>query len=80
MFEDKFEKSWRSPKAGPCKFCKKTSSGIDYKDVAFLQTFTTERGKILPQRMTGCCSKHQRMVARAIKCARHSALMPFQTG
>lgn len=62
-----------------CKFCsKKNSSEIDYKDVALLKYYTTEKGKILPRRITGCCSKHQRSVAAAIKRARHAALLPFQ--
>ena len=62
-----------------CRFCSKKNSGdIDFKDIALLKYYTTEKGKILPRRITGCCSKHQRTVAAAIKRARHAALLPFQ--
>ncbi|MDF2617003.1 MAG: rpsR [Sedimentibacter sp.] len=50
---------------------------IDYKDLGKLKKYTTERGKILPRRITGACAKHQRMVTRAIKRARTIALMPY---
>jgi small subunit ribosomal protein S18 len=50
---------------------------IDYKDVAKLRRFTTERGKILPRRISGNCAKHQRQVTVAIKRARNIALLPF---
>jgi small subunit ribosomal protein S18 len=50
---------------------------IDYKDVARLRRFTSERGKILPRRMTGTCAKHQRQLSTAIKRARTIALMPY---
>ena len=50
---------------------------IDYKDVARLRRFTTERGKILPRRISGNCAKHQRQVTVAIKRARNIALLPF---
>jgi small subunit ribosomal protein S18 len=62
-----------------CRFCNKNSSSdIDFKDIAMLKYFITEKGKILPRRITGCCSKHQRTIAGAIKRARHAALLPFQ--
>lgn len=61
-----------------CKFCKDQSIVIDYKDVELLRGFTTEKGKILPRRISGCCAKHQRFIAAAIKRSRHAALMPFQ--
>jgi small subunit ribosomal protein S18 len=51
--------------------------GIDYKDVDTLRRFITERGKIRPRRQTGLTSKHQRILARQIKRARHLALLPF---
>ncbi|HEX67613.1 MAG TPA: 30S ribosomal protein S18 [bacterium] len=60
-----------------CRFCQKGIKEIDYKDVETLSQFITERGKILPRRITGCCAKHQRMLARAIKNARIAALLPF---
>ena len=50
---------------------------IDYKDVATLKKYVSERGKILPRRITGTCAKHQRAVTGAIKRARHLALMPY---
>ncbi len=61
----------------PCKFCAERLETIDYKDVARLQKFTSERGKILPSRVSGNCAMHQRQLARAIKRARHVALLPF---
>ena len=58
-----------------CAFC--TEAVIDYKDVATLKKYVSERGKILPRRITGTCAKHQRAVTSAIKRARHLALMPY---
>lgn len=52
---------------------------VDYKDADTLRRFTTERGKILPRRITGTCAKHQRLVAREVKRARALALLPFVT-
>jgi len=60
-----------------CAFCAQHLSYIDYKDVQFLRKFASPYGKILGSSRTGTCSKHQRMVARALKRARHMALMPF---
>jgi small subunit ribosomal protein S18 len=59
-----------------CKFCTQKLK-IDYKDSDTLRRFTTERGKILPKRITGTCAKHQRELAAAIKRARIIALLPF---
>lgn len=59
-----------------CKFCTKKLK-INYRDADALRRFTTERGKILPRRITGTCAKHQRELARAIKRARVLALLPF---
>ncbi len=59
-----------------CKFCIKKAT-IDYKDGSGLKRFTTERGKIMPRRITGTCAKHQRELARAIKRARTLALLPY---
>lgn len=61
-----------------CRFCSERVSLIDYKDVDRLEKFLTERGKIISRRVTGNCARHQRLLARAIKRARHSALLPFQ--
>lgn len=60
-----------------CHFCTDPSSEIDYKQVEALRRFITEEGKIRPRRQTGTCAKHQRQLARAIKRARHIALLPF---
>ena len=60
-----------------CAFCADKVEIIDYKDVAKLRKFISERGKILPKRMTGNCAKHQRELTIAIKRARHIALLPF---
>ena len=59
-----------------CKFCMQKLK-IDYKDADTLRRFITERGKILPRRITGTCAKHQRALALAIKRARMIALLPF---
>lgn len=62
-----------------CAFCADKSSFIDYKDVNKLRKFVTERGKILPRRISGTCAKHQRQVTESIKRARNVALLPFTT-
>jgi len=61
----------------PCKFCMDKIEGIDYLDYQKFQKFLTERGKIIPSRITGSCAKHQRQLARAIRKARVAALLPF---
>jgi small subunit ribosomal protein S18 len=60
-----------------CKFCEQKSEWIDHKDVKTLQNYTPERAKILPRRISGTCSKHQRQLMRAVKRARMIALLPF---
>jgi len=60
-----------------CSFCVDKIELIDYKDVARLKKFITERGKILPRRISGNCAHHQRMLTTAIKRARIMALLPF---
>ena len=60
-----------------CKFCVEKMDFIDYKRPDILSQFVQERGKILPRRMTGVCSRHQRWLGVAIKRARNIALMPF---
>ncbi len=62
-----------------CRFCVDGVDFIDYKKVEMLQPFLQERGKILPRRMTGTCSRHQRWLGEAIKRARNIALLPFAT-
>jgi small subunit ribosomal protein S18 len=60
-----------------CKFCQEKIDMIDYKDVRLVSGFVAERGKILPRRLTGTCSTHQRALSEAIKRARNIALLPF---
>mgnify|MGYP002513805426 CR=1 FL=1 len=60
-----------------CVFCAEKVEKIDYKDVARLRKFVSERSKILPRRVTGTCAKHQRELTDAIKRARHIALIPY---
>ena len=60
-----------------CQFCADKSQTIDYKDVEKLRKYVTERGKILPKRITGNCAVHQRAVTSAIKRARVVALLPY---
>lgn len=62
-----------------CAFCADKSSSIDYKDVNKLRKYVTERGKILPRRISGTCAKHQRQLTTAIKRSRNIALLPFTT-
>ena len=60
-----------------CKFCVEKIDGINYKDVRLLSQFVSEAGKIVPRRLTGVCTPHQRRLADAIKQARNIALIPF---
>lgn len=60
-----------------CVFCGEGNGEIDYKDVAKLKRYISERGKILPRRITGNCAEHQRALTVAIKRARHLALLPY---
>jgi small subunit ribosomal protein S18 len=62
-----------------CKFCTEKIDGIPYRDVRLLQQFVAERGKIVPRRLSGVCTTHQRRLTRAIKQARNIALLPFAT-
>ena len=61
-----------------CQFCVEKAEHIDYKDSAKLRKYVTEKGKILPRRMTGVCAKHQRALSEAVKKARIVALLPFK--
>ena len=60
-----------------CQFCTDRSAKIDYKQIETLRRYVTESGKIRPRRQTGACAKHQRLIARAVKRARHLAMLPF---
>ena len=67
----------RRPRKKVCSFCVDKVDHIDYKDAGKLRRFITERGKILPRRISGNCAKHQRQVTLAIKRACNIALLPF---
>ncbi|MCJ7664604.1 MAG: 30S ribosomal protein S18 [Desulfobacterales bacterium] len=60
-----------------CRFCTDSSLKIDYKNYRLLRSFITERGRIIPRRISGNCAKHQRELTREIKRGRHVALLPF---
>ena len=78
--EGRFDKNGRPRRRRKvCSFCVDKVSHIDYKDYAKLRRFLSERGKILPCRMTGTCAPHQRQLTSAIKRARHIALLPYTT-
>ena len=61
----------------PCLFCKDKIEQVDYKDVATLRKFISERGKIRSRRITGACRRHQNQIARGVKRARELALLPY---
>ena len=67
----------KRPRKKVCMFCVDRAEKIDYKDVAKRRECMTERGKILPRRVTGTCAAHQRELTSAIKRARHIALLPY---
>jgi small subunit ribosomal protein S18 len=67
----------RRPKRKVCSFCAEKATFIDYKEINRLRRFVTERGKILPRRVSGNCARHQRALAVAIKRARELALLPY---
>ncbi len=60
-----------------CQFCADKTKSLDYKQIDLLKRYVTDQGKIRSRRETGACAKHQRMVAKAVKRARHMALLPF---
>lgn len=75
MMQDKRRGGMRRKKV--CQFCADKTETIDYKDVEKLKKYVTERGKILPKRITGTCAVHQREVTKAVKRARIVALLPY---
>jgi small subunit ribosomal protein S18 len=86
--EDKGERGERGGRGGDdkkrpvgrrkqCKFCADEAIKIDYKDASLLKYFITDRGKLVPRRLTGNCAKHQRAIAVSVNRARMIALMPF---
>ena len=76
---------WGRPRSGTryapsrkvCSFCVTKKEAVDYKDAEKLRTFISDRKKIVPRHRTGTCAKHQRVLAKAIKRARHLALLPY---
>ncbi len=72
-----FQKRKFVKKRRVCVFCEEKQDTLDYKDVNKIKKFISERGKILPRRITGTCAKHQRQVTTAVKRARHIALVPY---
>ena len=76
MADDKFP-ARRRFRRKVCRFCADKGVNIDYKAVQMLSDFITERGKIIPSRITGTCTKHQRKLTTAIKRARVAALLPY---
>ena len=70
----------RTPmKAKACVFCGEKAQPIDYKDTNMLRKYISDRGKIRARRVTGCCTRHQREIAVAVKNAREMALLPYTT-
>lgn len=81
-----YEKSSRPSSSAPrrrfsrrkiCRYCADKTQKIDYKDIDNLRYYLTERGKIVPRRISGTCATHQRQIAEAIKNARQIALLPY---
>lgn len=70
----------RGQKRRVCRFCADAELAIDYKDTVQLRYFVSERGKIVPRRISGNCALHQRQVTRAIKRSRQLSLMPYTSG
>jgi small subunit ribosomal protein S18 len=73
--DEKVKRTYRPARKKVCAFCADKAEYIDYKDVAKLKRYITEKGKILPRRQTGVCAKHQRELTTAIKRARCMALI-----
>ena len=76
-FSDRGGMRGRRTRRKVCAFCADKVESIDYKDIGRIRKFTSDRGKILPKRMTGNCAKHQREHTIANKLARHVALLPY---
>ncbi len=73
----KGDKPFRRPRKKVCALCAEKIDSIDYKDVERVKKFVSDKGKILPRRVTGTCAKHQRAVVDSIQKARHIALLPY---
>ena len=77
MEERKMKPRPKKSRRKVCQFCVDKVEHIDYKDTARLRKYITERGKIMPRRMSGVCAEHQRALAKAINTARQVALLPY---
>ena len=77
-FDDKNVKKAKKQVKKVCAFCQDKVEALDYKDVAKLKRYMTEKGKIVPRRISGLCAKHQRELTNAIKRARVMALLPYK--
>ncbi|MCZ6679680.1 MAG: 30S ribosomal protein S18 [Candidatus Poribacteria bacterium] len=75
--EGRGREGFRRGRRKRCRFCMEKIKSVDYKSLEMIRSFTTDRGKILPRRVSGNCAKHQRMVTGAVKRARNIALLPF---
>ena len=73
----KGDKPYRRPRKKVCVFCAEKIDNIDYKDAEKLKKYVSDKGKILPRRVTGACAKHQRKITDAVKRARTIALLPY---
>ena len=73
----KSDKPFRKPRKKVCTLCVEKQDELDYKDVEKVKKFISDKGKILPRRVTGTCAKHQRKVVEAIFRTRHIALIPY---
>lgn len=73
------QRPYRGGKKKICQFCADKTTYVDYKDIALLRKFVSDRGKIRARRVTGNCMQHQRLVATAVKNAREMALLPYST-
>jgi len=73
----KFDSKEKFFRKKSCRFCMDKTEVIDYKDVMRMKRFITEKGKIMPNRLTGNCAKHQRKITIAVKRARYMALLPY---
>ncbi len=75
--DNQFNRKRRKRRPKVCHFCVEKVTSVDYKEAEKLKKYVTERGKIVPRRVTGTCAKHQRQLTSAIKRARMIALLPF---
>jgi len=77
--KDKKKRRRAFPRRKVCRFCADKKAKVDYRDPSSLKYFITERGKIIPRRISGNCAQHQRQVSKAIKRARQIALLPYNS-